>query len=135
MEQLFLAAARNKYRFESPTGALAFEDLWSLPLTTSVANRASLDGIAKGINHQLKSASEESFVTPNPAGTAKSKELEGKLEIVKFVIKTKLDEAAIAEKAREKAATRAKVMEIIERKENTALEGKDIAELKKMLED
>jgi hypothetical protein len=100
---LFLRAARAKFRFPSKVGDLTVEQLWDLPLTTT-RGPTDLDTVAKAINGELKAASEESFVatTKNPnRGT-----LEAKLDIVKMIIATKQDDAREAETRASKAERR-----------------------------
>ena len=44
-DELFIKAARKKFRFPSKVGMLNVENLWDLPLTS--ANKASLDDTAR----------------------------------------------------------------------------------------
>lgn len=83
---LFEIATRKSYRFLSERGNLTTEDLWELPLTSN--NYFDLDRIAKDINALLKRTEEESFVKRNVT----NQDLINKLEIVKHIIKVKLDE-------------------------------------------
>ena len=65
---MFERATREKFRFNSPQGALSAEDLWDLPLTSDRANRANLNDIAKELNKTLKAKNdEEYFVEPKRA--------------------------------------------------------------------
>lgn len=105
---LFLRAARQKFRFPSPVGDLTVEQLWDLPLTSTRQNAADLDRVAKAVNAELKAATEESFVAVarNPQRGA----LEAKLEVVKTIIAIKQDEAAEA-KTRAQKAERKRLLE------------------------
>lgn len=128
---IFEIASRNRYRFDSPLGLLSTEDLWGLPLEAA-AGRANLDDIAKDLYGQLQADSVPSFV--RSVKTA-SEVLENKLEIVKHIIKYRLDEL---EAARQREANREKkrrILEIIESKQDMALQKHSIATLTKMLED
>jgi hypothetical protein len=114
---LFERASRKKYRFESARGDLTVEQLWDLPLSSR--NGVDLDTIARGVNAELKSITEESFVEtkPNP----RKLELVTCLEILKHIIKVKQDEAAAAKNRVEKAAKRARIIEALAAQEDKAL--------------
>jgi len=82
MKNIFLTAARKRFRFDSVKGERTTEELFTLPLTSK--SGFDLDTIAKTVNRQLKAQAEESFVetSNNPLKA----ELEEKLEVVTTVI-------------------------------------------------
>lgn len=126
-------ALRNKYRFPSNQGDLTLEQLFDLPLQSSRANRADLDSTAKEINRALKAEQEDSFVETrsNPLKA----ELQDKLDIVVGIIALKKAENE-AERARaDKAATKARLLDVLARRENAELETKSPEELRKMVEE
>lgn len=127
---MFEKALRLKLRFASPQGGLTIEDLWDLPLTSTRANQANLNNIAKGISRQLKAESEEDFV--NPKSDA-NEGLQLALDIVKHVIHVKQEENEVARTAAARKETKAKLLEAIERKQDQALEGKSLEELQDMV--
>ena len=127
---MFEKALRLKLRFVSPQGALTAEDLWDLPLTSTRANQANLNNIAKGISRQLKAESEEDFV--NPKSDA-NEGLQLALDVVKHVIQVKQAENEVARTAAARKETKAKLLEAIERKQDQALEGKSLEELQEMV--
>ena len=86
---MFEKASRIKLRFATTKGLLSVEDLWDLSLQ-------SLDSIAKGVNKQVKESQEESFITTRSKSNT---ELELSLEILKHVIKVKLEEKEAKEQA------------------------------------
>lgn len=90
MTDIFERASKQKLRFTTKKGSLATEDLWELSLT-------SLDEVAKNIHAQLKTSEEVSFIKET---TKADTELNLKMDILKHIIKVKLD-------AKEKAAVRA----------------------------
>jgi len=106
---LFLRAAREKFRYPSPIGELTTEQVWDLPLTST--RGASLDGVARAVNTELKAATEDSFVTTtvNPARGV----LAAKLDVLKAIIATKQDEAEASRKRAAKAEERRLLMEAI----------------------
>lgn len=132
MENIFEYATRNKLRFDSSVGGLTVEDLWDLTLT-STRKVATLDNVAREINRQLKAETEESFVVKT--ANAKKRLLETKLEIVKYIIQVKMDEADKAREKASKAAEKQKLLEILEAKETQNLVSMDIDDIRKRLAD
>jgi hypothetical protein len=120
---LFELATRNAYRFESTKGLLTVEDLWQLPLSS---RGASLDDVAKTVYAQIKAAEEVSFVAKQ---TTANTTLNNKLEIVKHIIGVKMAEAEAAKIKADKAAERAKLLDILARKQEQSLENASEEEL------
>ena len=118
IENLFQLASRQKFRFQSIKGELTTEQLWDLPLTAR--GGFNLDEVAKQVAAELKAAGEESFVQKN-SNPAKSK-LEAKLEIVKHIISAKLEEAERAVKASQNQEERQRLLAVLNRKQDAALE-------------
>ena len=125
---MFEKASRLGLRFTTTKGQLSVEDLWQLPLTSTT--KANLDDIAKGLHAQLKDSSEVSFV--NPTAT-KNEALELSFEIVKHIIAVRLEENRQAQAAKDRADQKQKIMAIIERKKDAALESSSLEELQAAL--
>jgi polyphosphate kinase 2 (PPK2 family) len=123
MNQMFVLATREKYRFPYK-GMVSVEDLWDL----SVQN---LDGIFKVLNSQVKSVQEESLLDTK---SFEDKELEAKIEIVKYIVGIKLAEADQRKQARAKSEQKQKIMAILADKQEEELHGKSVEELKAMLD-
>lgn len=123
-KNLFEIATRNRYRFNYK-GVMTVEDLWDL-------NVEALDAIFKTLNRQKKTADEDSLLTTKSAEDA---ELENKIELVKYIVSVKLAEAAERVSSAEKKAQRDKIMEIVAKKKDKALEDMGIDELMKKLEE
>ena len=124
---MFENASRLKLRFETSKGNVTTEDLWDLPL---ISRAVSLDSIAKSLNKQLKENGEESFVVKQ---NKTNSVLNLKFDIVKYIIKIKLEEkdkkdVAIASKQKKEM-----LLGLIAEKENEELKSKDLDELKKMV--
>ncbi len=116
---MFEVASKLKLRFKTSIGSLSTEDLWDLTLP-------SLDALAKSLNKEVKEESEESFIKSK----SKANEiLELKFEIVKHVIKVKLEEAEAKKTLAEKKARKAYITEILNKKKDEALSSKSIEEL------
>jgi len=116
-----------KLRFDSSVGMINAEDLWDVPLGT-------LDEIAKSANRSLKRDEEESFVVRKPKSGPDQMFVLG-FEIVKYVIKVRLDEAEAALHTKELQEKKQKIMALIAKKEDAAFETVGIEELRAMLEE
>lgn len=126
---IFEQATRQKIRFPSIKGELTTEQLWELPLTSRTG--FDLDSVAREVNRDLKETAEESFVATraNPARA----QLELKLELVKHVIAVKITEAESREQAAARAQERQRLQEILNKKQDAALEGLSVEEIQKRL--
>ena len=126
---IFEYATRNKLRFASIKGELSVEQLWDVPLRSR--DDFNLNTIAKAANKALKEISEESFVetTRTPAHTV----CEQRLEIVKFVIETKLAEEAAAKTRAENKQKKEKLLAILAEKQDGKLSELSEKELKKQI--
>lgn len=124
MEKLFEAASRNKFRF-SYKGSITTEDLWDLSLT-------ALDSIYKDLNRKTKQNQEESLLE------AKSKDnelLDMQIEIIKHIVAVKKQEATDKLLAKEHREKKQKIMEILAKRDDEALEKTSDEDLRKMLEE
>lgn len=127
---MFEKCSRLKLRFVSSQGALTAEDLWDLPLTSTRLNQANLNNIAKAISRQLKAESEEDFVNPKSGA---NEALQLALDIVKHVIQVRQAENEAARVLADRKEKKAKLLELIEKKQDQALEGKPLEELQEMV--
>lgn len=123
-KNLFEIATRNRYRFNYK-GVMTVEDLWSLRVE-------DLDAIFKMLNRQKKTADEDSLLATK---SAEDQDLANKIDIVRYIVSVKLDEAAERVSAAEKKAQRDKIMEIVAKKKDKALEDMGIEDLMKKLEE
>jgi hypothetical protein len=119
---IFEYAVRNKVRFPF-RGLISVEDLWDLSL-------ANLDSIYKSLNKQAKQSDEESLLSTK---TDVDAELEIKINIVKYIVSTKLEERKARENETMKKIQKQKIMSAIAAKEDEALQNSSIEDLKKML--
>lgn len=125
----YVKALRKKYRFPSNAGSLTLEQIWDLPLTHKTG--LDLDSVARMINTELRSLTEESFVVTRV--DPRKPELEEKLEIVKDVIATKIAEANAAATRAEKKIKRDKILAVLANQEEAALATATKEELLKQL--
>ena len=124
---MFEKASRLKLRFTTSKGDVTVEDLWDMKLTRR--NGFDLDSVAKSLNTAVKESGEESFVLKR---NTKNAILDLKFEIVKHIIKVKMDEAEVAEKSAENKSKKETILGIIANKQNEELQGKSVEELTKM---
>lgn len=130
IEKLFEKATRQKFRFASVRGQLTVEQLWDLPLMSK--GNFDLDNVAKAVNSELKQVAEESFVTTKPNHV--KTQLEESLELVKYIINVKLEEAAKATKEASIRVERERLMAILNQKENAAIESLSVEEIQARLD-
>ena len=123
-KNLFEIATRNRYRFNYK-GVMTVEDLWSLRVE-------DLDAIFKMLNRQKKTSDEDSLLATK---SAEDQDLANKIDIVRYIVSVKLAEAAERVSAAEKKAQRDKIMEIVAKKKDKALEDMGIEDLMKKLEE
>jgi CHASE3 domain sensor protein len=91
-----------------------------------------LDTIFKGLNSQLKQVQEESLLDTK---TQEDKELDTKIEIVKYIVKVKLAEEQARIDAKTKKEQKQKILELMKTKQDADLQNKSVEELQKMLEE
>ena len=120
---MFKQASKIKLRFATNKGYLSVEDLWDLSLP-------SLDKIAVALDEELAKSPRKSFIT---CEAPKNKELELKFNIVKEIIATKLQEKADKEAAKDKAAEKARLVELLAKKQSEKLESLTEEQLKQRL--
>lgn len=123
-EQLFIKATREKMRFPYK-GQATVEDLWDLSMT-------ELDRIYKTLNAQQKRMQEDSLLDTK---SEEDEELTAQIGIVRYIFTVKQEEKKAAETARERKEQKQKIMAILASKQDEALHGKSIEELKKMLDE
>lgn len=121
MSDIFEKATRLKMRFDSGIGLLTVEQLWDLPLVSKTESRPTLDGLARHVHSQLKGLEEGSFVELKP--DPRKGDLEVRLEILKHIIKVKLEDRAAAEKAAMDAERKRKLLNALNAKEEGELAG------------
>lgn len=122
MEKMFEYATRNKVRFPFK-GLISVEDLWDLSLT-------ELDSIYKTLNKKVKQANEESLLNTK---SQEDKVFDNQIEIIKYIVNVKQEDAARNMEAAERRAKKQKILEILAAKENASLQDKSPEELQKML--
>lgn len=114
--KMFEVAVRNKFRYPYK-GVIATEDLWDLSVQ-------QLDDIFKTLKSQEKKAQEESLLNTR---TPEDEALATKIEIIKHIVNTKLEEA------KENHDQKQKILGILAEKQDADLRNKTPEELQAML--
>ena len=122
MKDIWIECIRNKYRFEFK-GLISAEDLFDLKLE-------DLDVIYKGLKREQEDLHGDSLLESdeNPA----KQEVEAKIDIVKSIFSIKKIEMENAKKALANKAQKAKILAIIENKQDQELSEKSIEELREI---
>ena len=121
---MFEEAIRDKYRFPY-NGVISVEDLYDL----SVEN---LDIIYKDLKSVLKEKTEDSLLDVK---TKRDKQLDNKIEIIKYIVTTKQAEAKALLDSAEKGIKKQKILEILQAKQDENLKNMSEDELKKMVDE
>ena len=108
---VFEMATRLKFRFPF-RGMISVEDLWDLELD-------QLDTVYKALNKDVQKSQEESLMTAARVGDA---DLNAKIEIVKYIFQVKKDEEEERKNAAENAMKKRRIMEVLAKKQDSALE-------------
>ena len=125
----FEKASRLRLRFATAIGILTVEDLWDLPLTSQ--RSVSLDDVARALNKELKETETESFVIAAPVKDTTTQLM---FDLVKHVIAVRLAEAEEARTAKDRRDKKQKLLGIIARKQDQALEETSVEDLTAMVE-
>lgn len=127
---IFEYATRNKVRFDTPYGLITTEDLWGIPLKYP-DQEFSLDTLAVELYNKLE-FKQTSFVDKE----AQDDDL-GRIrfQIVRHIIDVKLTELEAAKSAALKSQRKAKLMELIVKKQDAQLAEHSIEELQAMIDE
>lgn len=132
-ENMLLRATRLKLRFPSTRGLLTLEALFDAPLLSD--DGFNLNAIAKQINGTLKRTIEENFVE---AATTKLEPEQMRaalsLDIVKFVIDTKVSEEKAAATRAKNKLERATLLDALAKKQDATIAGMSEAAIRKRLD-
>ena len=127
---IFEQASRQKLRIATLAGVIAVEDLWDLPLTSTMKNRLNLDDLARQFHKQVQESATLSFVTP-ASGVDVSVQLT--FDIVKYIIDVKVAERDEAKVKADRSAQKQALLEVLAQKETEELRGKSADEIKAMI--
>ena len=121
---MFEKASMLKLTFKTQVGVIKTEDLWDL-------NLEMLDTVAKSLSKQLKESEEESFIKKKSSTNCL---IELKFNIVKHIIKYKLEKHDAIKQAAIKRERKAKILQILANKQDESLNEMSIEDLTKELD-
>lgn len=130
MSDIFLTATRRGLRFPSIVGQLTTEDLWSLPLTTTRPNKASLENIGNALLKRQAELEAGSILVDSGTSPEKAT-VDLQVAILRKVVEVRKAENAERLDAANKASERQRLAEAIARRE---LNETPVEELKKRLD-
>ena len=126
MNKLFEMASQFKFRYPYK-GLISTEDLWDL-------KPDELDVVYKTLNKELNTIEEDGLIQTKSADNGvKVNDLKNKLEIVKYIFASKQQAAELARIVAENAMKRKRIMEILAKKQEAALENMSEDDLKAAL--
>lgn len=125
---MFEMASQFKFRYPYK-GTITTEDLWDL-------TPAQLDTVYKSLNKELQVTEEDSLLRTSSADDGvKANNLRNKIGIVKYIFNNKRQAAELVRMATERSAKKQRILDILARKQENALENMSEDELKKILDD
>jgi len=126
MLKLLTKALVQNFRYPSSKGQITTEDLFSLPLISDTG--FDLDSVAMELHAKLEKLPKISFVKNAMRGTVSTK-LADCLEVVKYVISIKEEQAEAALKEATKVKRNEKLNELIARKQDDEMANLSLEEL------
>ena len=117
---IFEKATKGHLRFGTSIGTLSIEDLWDIKLE-------QLDALAIELKKKVEDDTTVSFIHEKK-GVDPTLQLS--FDVVKRVIEIRLAEAAAKKKAAENRAQKARIMELIAKKQDEAFSEKSLEELR-----
>ena len=129
--EIYKKASKKKLRFSTNRGVLSVEQLWDLPKEEIRELVIKAREVAQKSSGEIKDT-ELSFLD-SPAKT-KATDDDLRFEILKDIYLTKKSAEEKAQKKAEVKRNNQKLLDLIARKQDEALEKKSIKELEKMLE-
>lgn len=125
---LFEMASQYKFRYPYK-GMITTEDLWDL-------SPSQLDAIYQTLNKELQDTHYDSLLSTRSADEGvKANELKNKIEVVKYIFNSKQQAAELTRMAADRAAKKQRILDILARKQENALENMSEDDLVKMLDD
>lgn len=139
VHELIVEATKNHWRFQG-TGIIAsVEDLWEL-------STAKIDDIARNIDSAIKeidahpmSLSESvnhGKIGDEPSESeSRRKDLYDKMDILRFILETRREEAEKFTAESEKAARKNRILELIAKKEDQQFDNMSVEDLRALLDE
>lgn len=132
--EMFEKASKLRLTFDSGRGTLSHQDLWALPLKAS-SGMPSLDSLARRLHNAIEDYGGQKSFVDDDSETPELEELKFKFEVVKHVIKVRLEEKKAEKAKKEREKKKAQILKVIESKQNEKLLASSIEELQKMVKE
>lgn len=132
---LFIEGTRKKWRYTSKKGLLTVEDLWNLPLLAragSAFEGCDLNSVAVAVDDEITASKRKTF-TATKTVDSKVAELEKMLDLVKYVIAVREEEAEAVAKRNSMADKRRELRDALAAARARELGSASVAELEKKL--
>lgn len=123
VEKMFIKAIRNKMRFPH-NGRISVEDLWDL-------TPDKLDVIYSKLSSQVDDTNKNSFLKKN---TTANKKIEEQLEILKYVMTTKIEEEETAKELMAKKVREIKLLEVLKSKQDSKYDDMTAEQIQELIE-
>ncbi len=120
---IYKQASKLKLRFQTSKGLLSVEQLWDLSTT-------ELDVLAVQLDEEHKKSGKKSFLVKSSAKDKTSKLM---FDLALDILTTKVEEQDAKTQELEDKKHNEKIINLIAEKQEDALKGKSVAELKAML--
>ena len=139
VHELFVEATKNHWRFQG-TGIIAsVEDLWEL-------STAKIDDIARNIDSEIKEINAHPMslsesVNHGKIGDelsesdARRRDLSNKMDILRFILETRREEAEKFAAESEKAARKNRILELSAKKEDQKFDDMSVEDLRALLDE
>ena len=121
---MYKEASKQKLRFQTAKGILAVEQLWDLSLL-------ELDTLAVALNKEYKESGKETYLAKK---SVKDKTSKLRFDIALDILTTRSEEAEALKNIAGVKAHNEKILALIADKQEDALKGKSVEELKAMLQ-
>ena len=134
VNDIFMQASRQNLTFKTTRGRLPVNDLWHLDLKATLAsvsnNEPNLNDLAAALDARLEAAPRKNFVDDEDQIDVSTDRL--RFDIIMAIITVKKAERDQAQNLHKNQETARKLDALIARKQDSALEEKDIDELRQM---
>ncbi len=122
---MYKEASKQKLRVQTTRGLLSIEQVWDLSL-------AELDALAVALEEDYKNSKGKSFLDKK---SKKDKTIKLQFDIVLDILNTKVEEKEANLQAVKDKEHNQKILGIIKKKQDTALEEMSVKQLEKMLKE
>lgn len=125
--ELFAKAVKQGLTFNTSRGVVLPQDVWKMPLTGN--NGFNLDVLSRDLLKKVRASEEDSLVSESKVDPKDQL----RLDVLKFIIEDKQEEAKAAEDALLKKQKKEKLQSLIAQKQDEEISSKSLEELQEEL--